>query len=98
MGKCWQCEMMAYISNDGGYVRMEFLKWNVLEKETLMAYISSDRRHGERKFPKRENLEKEILMAYIRNSKMLLAKITKKRNFPKRKLYARNFGKMPEKS
>jgi hypothetical protein len=37
-------------------------------------------------------------MAYISNSKMLLAKITKKGNFLKRKLYARKFGKMPEKS
>ena len=40
-------------------------------------------------FPK-----KEILMAYISDSKMLLAKITKKRNFLNRKLYARNFGKI----
>jgi hypothetical protein len=37
-------------------------------------------------------------MAYISNSKMVLAKITKKGNFSKRKLYARKFGKMPEKS
>jgi hypothetical protein len=44
-------------------------------------------------FPK-----KEILMAYISNSKMILAKITKKGNFSKKKLYARKFGKMPEKS
>ena len=42
--------------------------------------------------------KKEILMAYISNSKMLLAKITKKGNYQKRKLYARKFGKMPEKS
>jgi hypothetical protein len=44
-------------------------------------------------FQKRKNL-----MAYISNSKMLLAKITKKGNFLKGKLYARKFGKMPEKS
>jgi hypothetical protein len=37
-------------------------------------------------------------MAYISNSKMLLKKITKKRNFLKRKLYANELGKMPEKS
>ena len=37
-------------------------------------------------------------MADISNSKMILAKITKTRNFLKRKLYARKFGKMPEKS
>jgi hypothetical protein len=36
-------------------------------------------------------------MDYISNSEMILAKITKKGNFLKRKLYARNFGKMPEK-
>ena len=55
-------------------------------------------------FPK-----KEILIAYISDSKMVLVKITKKGNyqkrklpkkgnFLKRKLYARKFGKMPEKS
>ena len=43
-------------------------------------------------------LKKESLIAYISNSKMLLAKITKKGNFLKKKLYAKNFGKMPEKS
>ena len=37
-------------------------------------------------------------MAYISDSKIVLVKITKKRNFLKRKLYARKFGKMPEKS
>ena len=37
-------------------------------------------------------------MAYISNPKMILAKITKKGNFLKRKFYAREFGKMPEKS
>ena len=49
-------------------------------------------------FPKKEFLLRKYLMAYISNSKMLLAKITKKGNFLKRKLYARNFRKMPEKS
>ena len=58
-------------------------------------------------FPKKEILfkeifdgllKKEILMAYISNSKMILEKITKKGNFLKKKLYARKFGKMPEKS
>ena len=42
--------------------------------------------------------KKENLMAYISNSEMVLVKITKKGNFLKRKLYARKFGKMPEKS
>ena len=42
--------------------------------------------------------KKEILMAYISDSKIVLVKITKKGNFLKRKLYARKFGKMPEKS
>jgi hypothetical protein len=37
-------------------------------------------------------------MAYISNSEMILAKITKKGHFLKRKLCARKFGKMPEKS
>ena len=36
-------------------------------------------------------------MAYISNSKMLLAKITKKGNFLIRKLYARKSGKIPKK-
>ena len=50
-----------------------------------------------KKFPFQEIFDglpkKEILMTYISNSKMLLAKITKKGNSPKKKLYARNFGK-----
>ena len=37
--------------------------------------------------------KKEILIAYISDSKMVLVK-----NYQKRKLYARKFGKMPEKS
>ena len=36
-------------------------------------------------------------MADISDSKMISAKITKKRNFLKRKLYATKFGNIPEK-
>ena len=69
-----------------------------------MAYISNSEMHLA-KITKKGNFlfgkyfpKKEILMAYISNSEMLLKKITNKGNFLKRKLYARKFGKMPEKS
>ena len=52
-----------------------------------------------KKFPFQAIISKKgNLIAYISSSKMIFEKITEKRNFPKRKLYARKFGKMPEKS
>ena len=73
---------MAYISGSKYF-------WNgIFQRGNFDDYISRSC-----DFQKRKNL-----MAYISNSKMLLAKITKKGNFLKRKLYARKFRKMPEKS
>ena len=89
---------MAYISVSKMLLEGSFLKRKFLLRKYLMAYISNSKMPLERfsqkgnflfrqQFPKKGNL-----MAYISNSNDF------GKNYQKRKLYARKFGKMPEKS
>ena len=68
-------------------------------KKVSVGYVS-----GSCDFPKKEKfdgLHKQLKNAFGKNyqkRKLPKKEITKKGNFLKRKLYARKFGKMPEKS
>ena len=93
--------VMAYISVSKMVLKGSFLKKKFLFRKCLMDYQKRKiwwLTSATQKSFWREYCQKKNLTADISSSKMVLAKITKKRNFPFRKLYARNVGKMPEKS